>query len=1038
MAFRGVFIGIDRYQSDQISWLNCAQRDARALYSLFSDNFGGDCLLLTESDAELERIESSLKALESAKEDDVVVISYSGHGSDTHEIVAYDTELSRLNETGIALSELGDLIQKIPAKRVVVLLDCCFSGGIGVKGVTSPVKPRAVASIDNQLNKISGEGRIILTASRADEYAYEIQKFGHGLLTYLIIEALLGAEEIRKNGKINTYDLLSHVTLRVEVESNKIGRVQHPTLRGTVDGSFMWPTFTKGPTYFQHFPESDIPPVTSEITSLANYGFPERLISQWSHHIPSLNDLQVSAINDFNVLSGEDLVVSAPTSSGKTMIGEIASLKGILNRKRALFLLPLKAIVGEKSRHFRAMYSGYGIKVIKATGDSNDDVPDLLSGRYDICLLTYEKFTALMLANPGMIEGVGTVVVDEVQMIADKSRGANLEFILTLLNMVRKRFSTPQLICLSAVIGDTNGLERWLGGRLLLREERPVPLDEGILTSAGTFRFVESDTTEEKSQPNFAQRVFRKNSSQDYIIPLVRKLVKEGKQVIVFREVKGETRGAAQYLAAELGLPPADSAIESLPSGDPSQLSAALRTSLQGGVAIHNADLDPDERRVIEEHFRASNSQIRVIVATTTLAMGVNTPAEAVVVAGLNHPGKPKVPYAVAEYKNIVGRAGRLGFAKRGQSFLLALDSHTEHDYWNKYVKGSPEDLESRFFQASADIRTLVVRVLASARSSSGTHLVGMSAEDIIGFLESSFGAFQLMQDNPSWSLNHQDVAAALGDLQSVEMTTTLDNGKYALTALGWLAGHAGIEVESVIRLARIFQSIAQEEITDPCVIAAVQCTLELDDVYMLLNSKGLRKETETWSGELRNQGIPDSVVSFSLRTANSDYQAASRAKRAAACLLWISDTPMSQIEDILTKHGRKFDGAAGPVRSVSSRTNDLLSIAFRVAELIHPKIVLDDRVPRLSTRLESGVSASMTNIALYLGNQLSRSDYHLISKAGIGSLDDLNSVGDDALMKLLGGDRWKVEAVKTAMIRARADEGTDGLEAPLIPDYES
>jgi replicative superfamily II helicase len=61
--------------------------------------------------------------------------------------------------------------------------------------------------------------------------------------------------------------------------------------------------------------------------------------------------------------------------------------------------------------------------------------------------------------------------------------------------------------------------------------------------------------------------------------------------------------------------------------------------------------------------------------------MGVNTRAEAVVVAGLMHPGD--VRYSVAEYKNIVGRAGRLGLAERGASYLLATTPSDEHYYWS-------------------------------------------------------------------------------------------------------------------------------------------------------------------------------------------------------------------------------------------------------------------------------------------------------------------------------------------------------------------
>src|SRR5207247_7196558 len=121
-----------------------------------------------------------------------------------------------------------------------------------------------------------------------------------------------------------------------------------------------------------------------------------------------------------------------------------------------------------------------------------------------------------------------------------------------------------------------------------------------------------------------------------------------------------------------LGLASAKDALADLPAGDPSQASGHLRQVLARGVAFHNSHLDREERRVIEEHFRRRDTRLRVIVATTTLAMGVNTPASAVVIVGLEHPGpQGPQPYSVAEYKNLVGRAGRLGYAERGASFLI-------------------------------------------------------------------------------------------------------------------------------------------------------------------------------------------------------------------------------------------------------------------------------------------------------------------------------------------------------------------------------
>ena len=547
-------------------------------------------------------------------------------------------------------------------------------------------------------------GRIIFTASGADEPAYEDARYGHGFLTHYLIEALRGPEEVLSGGLLSLYRLLAHVTARVKSAALQIGRPQNPTMRGSIDGDVNWPVFITGPRYRAAFPERVPAMVSQAINSLTALGFPSGLVSAWSGAIAGLNDLQIAAVNEYGVLEGQHLIVSAPTSSGKTMFGELAALRAVLDRKRAIFLLPLKALVADKRRHFNAVYSTFGIRTIEATGET-DDITPLLRGQYDIALLTYEKFAAISLTFPHVLLQAGVIVIDEAQMIADTGRGANLEFILTLIRMRRREGIEPQTIALSAVIGDTNGLEQWLGARLLRRIERPVPLDEGLLLADGRFRFIDPVTNNERVEGPLIRQLFGKGSSQDWVIPLVRRLASEGQQVIIFRETKGEARGCANYLADALGLPAAQTALDQLPLADPSLANQDLRQALSKGVAFHHADLTPEERRIVEEEFRRPNSGLRVITATTTLAMGVNTPASSVVIVGLTHPGD--VPYSVAEYKNLVGRAGRLGFSEKGSSYLVALDPRTEHDYWTRYVNGSPENLVSRFLDKNTDPRSL-------------------------------------------------------------------------------------------------------------------------------------------------------------------------------------------------------------------------------------------------------------------------------------------------------------------------------------------
>ena len=1035
MAFHGLFIGVDHYASADVNWLQCAVRDATALHALFADTLGGGAVLLRDEEATRAAVEQAFVRLQSTSADDVVVVAFSGHGSDTHELVTYDADIGDLAGTCIPLSTLTEWFLRIPARRLVCFLDCCFSGGMGAKVLSTGLKPRSLASTAALLDQLSGEGRLIFTASSATEPAWENVRTGHGLLTYNLLEALQGAEEVLREGKVSIYRLLEHVSRRVTDAAAQLRREQHPTLRGTIDEAMTWPVLKPGPLYHAAFPERTArPPVTGDVDSLLPYGFPPGLLDAWRGSIPSLNDLQIDAVNEFGLLDGEHLVVSAPTSSGKTAIGELAALRGIVERRRAFFLLPLKALVNDKHRYFTRTFGAFGVRTIRATGEMSDDVATLMRGRYDLCLLTYEKFAALVLANPYLLEQVGTVVIDEVQMIADATRGANLEFILTLLRMQRQHGITPQTVALSAVIGDPNGLEGWLGARLLLRTRRPVPLDEGLLLANGNFRSVDSETGKQTIHRGYVQRELRKGSSQDYVIPLVRKLVAEGKQVIVFRETRGAARGCARYLARALGLPPAREALDALPDGDPSLATRVLRETLEGGVAFHISDLDRDERLVVEENFRRADSTLRVIAATTTLAMGVNTPASAVVIVGLEHPGN--AAYTVAEYKNIVGRAGRLGYAERGASFLLALDPLTEQDFWKRYVQGKPEDLVSRFCAPETDEKTLVLQTLVAAKKGADQ---GLSPEAVIEFLESSFGAYQQMRQAGTWRWDQQQIAVAVAVLKRHQLITEHKDKTLHLTALGRLTGEGGIKVASVIALAALFRGMTPETFNGPTLVAATQLTEEVSQLPFPLNKSSAIQEPRRWPAELHAQRADPRVVA-ALGAGNDPHVGTLRAKKAVACLLWISPFSLEDIEDLLTQHGGKFDGAAGPVRNVCARTCDLLPFVAKVAEVIHPDLSLEDTVARLLARLETGAPAPATDLCRRLGTALNRGDYQRLTAAGCAEIKQIAERSDEVLLNLVGDTpvgQEKVRRLRQAVEAFKQEQRDRKVADQPLPIYE-
>jgi replicative superfamily II helicase len=1005
-AFHGLFMGVNRYRSPAVNELRFAEADATALHALFADNLGEGAELLLGDALTRPAVQARFEALAGCGRNDVVVVAFSGHGSSSHELVTHDADLGDLASSCIPLALLTEWFAAVPARHLICVLDCCFSGAMGAKVLTADATPRRLESEGLELSAMAGDGRLILTASTAQQPAWEYADLGHGLLTHHLLEALQGAPEVRRAGRLPVLGVMQHIIGRVIDTAAGLGREQQPTLRGRVDGELSWPVLERRQRWHAAFPDRSTAPVTSEVQSLSGHGFPPGLLDAWRADIPSLNALQLAALNDFGLLAGEHLLVTAPTSSGKTLVGELAALDGVLRGGRALFLLPLKALVNDKHVEFGRKYADFGIRTIRATGDFTDDNDALMRGQYDLCLTTYEKATALALVAPHLLDGVSTVVVDEVQMLTDEGRGANLEFLLTLLR-TRRRFGTePQIIALSAVIGDSAGLERWLGGRLLRHEQRPVALDEGVLRADGSFRWLPTDGDAEHHEPFVAPR-YGRGSSQDWIIPAVARLVEAGEQVIVFRNTKGATVGCATYLANALGLPPCQPALDALPQGDPSVTSGTLRRVVGGGVAFHNADLDRAERLALEEAFRERDLQ--VLVATSTLAMGVNTPASTVIMVELAQwDGQP---YTVAQYKNMVGRAGRLGFSERGRSIVIAPDGRNEHTSWQRYVLGRPEDLQSRFLDA--DPRALILRTLATAGQLASD--TGMSAEELVAFLENSFGVFQRRLRQSAWAWDPGALQAQLAELERLEMVARDAEDRLTLLPLGALAGEGGVAVETIVRLAGAAR--AAGPVSDAAsALALVQLTAELDDIFIPVNTKGWRKEAASWYGLLGQRGASGAVLR-ALQSTGDGVLSARRAKRALGCVLWIEGAGRQDVEALLMRHHRN-SAAAGAVQGAVNRSIDLLPTSMRVLELVHD-VDLSDAVADLLLRLQLGISTDLIELGQLIGDRLTRAQYLALGRAGMTAVPAVASLAEPELAEILGGDRAAARAARIAIAAA-------------------
>jgi replicative superfamily II helicase len=407
------------------------------------------------------------------------------------------------------------------------------------------------------------------------------------------------------------------------------------------------------------------------------------------------------------------------------------------------------------------------------------------------------------------------------------------------------------------------------------------------------------------------------------------------------------------------------------------------------------------------------------------------------VIAGLEHPGETPTPYSIAEYKNMVGRAGRLGFATHGMSFLISTSPAEEYQLWTNYVCGKPEDLVSHFLAQGTDGRSLILRILASAQRTAKN---GLTKDELVEFLHGSFGAFLQREQNANWKWDKNHTESMLNELIAHDLVKHDAENRIQLTPLGRLSGESGVEVESIIRLVSVFQHMSPNSINDQTLIVAAQITVELDGVHFPMNKKSTQKEPQQWKAELNRQDVALNISGALANWTSEHHQETLRAKKAAACLYWISDTSMGDIEKSLTQFGGAFDGAAGPVRAVATRTADLLETVTRVAELTHENFNLAERRVKLITRLQVGISNKNFELAKWLGNNITRGDYRNLMQAKINTPETIATATDSQIQSALGGTSEaarKCKIIRDILAEKTASGGMDQSIIPL-PLYES
>lgn len=380
----------------------------------------------------------------------------------------------------------------------------------------------------------------------------------------------------------------------------------------------------------------------------------------------SITDAQYAAL-DAGLSDGNSLLISAPTSTGKTLIGWWAAASGLERGKKIVYLVSHRALASQKFEEIQTLFQGSWLGddasvLVCATGDGVVDG----SGRTNssplsatMLVATYEKYLALISAG-GPPQDLSNVVFicDEIQLIGDGNRGKHVELLLSVL----KRTGWYQFVGLSAVMDDVgaNQFAHWLNLALVKVETREKSLriegrwNNGCLVATSTPEGIGPL----RQEPQVKE--MRLNAMIDELV------AEDKKPVIVFCMKVDDTYNlAAQWAASQTStqsvVPPAGLDLDS-----------SLLSLINHRCAFHNAELSEAERAYVEALMQSKT--IDVVFATSTLAAGVNFPLGSAVFSKWKRwdfDKKQHLPIRRDEFQNMAGRVGRMG-QEAGEGTVLA------------------------------------------------------------------------------------------------------------------------------------------------------------------------------------------------------------------------------------------------------------------------------------------------------------------------------------------------------------------------------
>ncbi|KAI1308683.1 DNA polymerase theta [Halotydeus destructor] len=437
---------------------------------------------------------------------------------------------------------------------------------------------------------------------------------------------------------------------------------------------------------------------SEEDLELTNWGLPDSAVDFYLRKkVSRMFPWQRECLRQDGVLSGRNLIFSAPTSAGKTLVADILIMKQVLERKKkVLVILPYVSLSREKMSSLKEMLRDSEVRVGGFMGSHST------TGGFDatdVAICTIEKANnyLLRLLQEKRLDILGAIIVDEIHLLGDPSRGYLLELLLSKVLFVGKSLEQHiQIVGMSATLPNLDLLGKWLDAIVYQTDFRPVPLTEKIKFGNKLYRTDNMNqelTDRENSLPVVDKRFSPEKAEVEYITFLTLKTVAQGNGVLIFFNNKLGTENLAsdisntiaQIREGKKGTNSQEKINRALNEQSIADLIEQLRSCpvredkmlsrlISNGIAYHHAGLCYEQKEIIEDGFK--KNILKVIVATSTLSSGVNLPARRVIVKSPAF-GHNKM-MDVLTYRQMIGRAGRMGIDDEGDSILIAKKSEEE------------------------------------------------------------------------------------------------------------------------------------------------------------------------------------------------------------------------------------------------------------------------------------------------------------------------------------------------------------------------